>query len=171
MRSYLLYGTVVLATFSAVANACNSNGPKFDGDISKILKPGGSCPSGTSQHRGEHGTTCCCYDGCCWDNCRTQIPPEGKCLASFETATWTYDYKNKFWVLLKGPKKSLVPQKPASGCPSGTHAYGGTCCCEDGCCWDKCGSVDPNNHGDCLKGTGAIWVRNNAAGGWRAQVQ
>ena len=73
-------------------------------------------------------------------------------------------------IFILGPKKSLVPKKPASGCPTGTHPYSGTCCCEDGCCWDKCTAADPNNHGDCLKGTGAKWVRNDAAGAWRAQV-
>ena len=34
---------------------------------------------------------------------------------------------------------------------------------------DNCGSADPNNHGDCLKGTDAIWIQNCAKGGWKAQ--
>ena len=64
----------------------------------------------------------------------------------------------------------LVPKKPVSGCPQGTNAYGHTCCCRNGCCWDNCRSVDPNTYGDCLKGTGAIWARDSVAGKWRAQI-
>ena len=120
---------------------------------------------------GEREETCCCHDGCCWNNCRTQIPPEGKCVQYFDSATWTWDYKNKFWVLTDGPKQSLIPKKPSSGCPSGTHSYYGTCCCEDACCWNNCRSADPNNHGNCLKGTDAIWVRNSAKGIWVAQIE
>ena len=115
--------------------------------------------------------TCCCGDACCWNNCRWQIPPEGKCVSYFDSATWNWDPKHKFWVLTDGPKQSLIPKKPSSGCPSGTHSYYGTCCCEDGCCWNNCRSADPNNHGNCLKGTDAIWVRNSAKGIWVAQIE
>ena len=64
----------------------------------------------------------------------------------------------------------LVPKKPASGCPQNSFAYGPTCCCENGCCWDSCSSEDPNNHIDCLKGTGAIWARDSIAETWKAQI-
>merc|ERR1712018_284089 len=163
---------VALAAFVVGTNACNANGPRFDGDISKILGPRCSsktCPSGSYKyHHGENGPTCCCYDGCCFDRCLTQIPPEGKCLAGTKSSRWIYDYKNKYWVLLKGPQEWKVPKPPATGCPSSTHYWSphhntrGTCCCDHGCCWDHCGAADPNNYGDCLKGTGAEWVRNNA---------
>ena len=71
---------------------------------------------------------------------------------------------------IKGISWDLVPKKPASGCPQGTNAYGDTCCCGNGCCWDSCRSADPNTHGDCLKGTGAIWARDDVAGNWKAQI-
>ena len=69
---------------------------------SDILKPSGQCPAGTHGYNGEHGKTCCCYDRCCWDKCRSQIPPEGKCLSSFNSAQWKYDYTKQYWVLTAG---------------------------------------------------------------------
>ena len=70
-----------------------------------------------------------------------------------------------------GPTKALVPKIPASGCPGGSYAYRGfTCCIVEGCCWDKCGNMDPMDKGDWLKGTGAEWKRNSAKGYWMAQT-
>ena len=78
---------------------------------------------------------------------------------------------SKMLNLFPVPETWKIPQMPATGCPAGTHQHFGTCCCKHGCCWSWCVADDPNNLGDCLKGTGAKWVRNNATGGWMAQVR
>ena len=69
-----------------------------------------------------------------------------------------------------GISRDLVPKKTARGCPQGSYAYGDTCCCENGCCWDTCSTADPNIYSDCLTGTGAIWARDSVAGNWKAQI-
>ena len=175
MAFKLAYLSLFLAFFVATTLSCNTSRV----DRSKIIKPrvGGPCSpigayTGTFPNMdGKNEYTCCCGHGCCYNNCKWQIPPEGKCVSYFDSATWNWDPKHEFWVLTDGPKDSLIPKKPSSGCPSGTHSYYGTCCCEDGCCWNNCRSADPNNHGNCLKGTDAIWVRNSAKGIWVAQIE
>jgi len=168
MKSYVIL--FALAASISATSACQAKV-----DPSKILRPVNKCPSGLKTVQGEHGKTCCCADGCCWDNCRLDEAPEGKCVdvsvnGEYST-TWTYDGGNKFWVLLAGPKSKLIPKKPASGCPDGTFSHWSTalkdqtCCYDDGCCWDKCNT---NSHK--LKGMKAEWVRNSAKAFWVAQL-
>jgi len=135
-----------------------------------------NCPSGTKKYKADNGgPTCCCSDYCCWDNCRRETAPEGKCVDvtvnGERSTTWTYDGGKKFWVLVAGPKLSLVPRKPASGCPAGTYTHYSTglrqhtCCYSEGVCWDK-----SSNNDHSLKGIGAEWVRNSAKRFWMAQM-
>ena len=168
-----------LAFFVATTLSCNTSRV----DRSKIIKPrvGGPCPpigayTGTFPNMdGKNEYTCCCGDGCCYNNCKWQIPPEGKCVRWDNypaSTTWKWDSKYKTWALIEGPKESLVPKKPKSGCPSSAPiAQRNTCCCAESCCWDACNWADPNNAGRCLKGQDAIWVRNSAQGIWIAQIK
>ena len=54
----------------------------------------------------------------------------------------------------------LKDDKDVGGsCPSPTHKYGDNCCCEGGCCWDKC----PKNKASqiCLQGVpNSQWIFN-----------
>merc|ERR1711890_15507 len=110
MVSYMIL--FALAASIGVTSACQAKV-----DPSRILRPAGKCPSGHTYRADNGGNTCCCSDYCCWDNCRRDHAPEGKCVDvsvnGERSTTWTYDGGKKFWVLLEGPKFSLVPKKPA----------------------------------------------------------
>ena len=47
---------------------------------------GGTCPLG----RDSYAETCCCSNGCCWDRCTIDTPPQ-ICISDIPGAEWVYN--------------------------------------------------------------------------------
>ena len=51
---------------------------------------GGSCPTGTYKHPYSGVDSCCCSNGCCWDKCTENNPPD-TCIEKVPGASWRYN--------------------------------------------------------------------------------
>ena len=60
---------------------------------------GGACPPPTYKYWDQ----CCCSNGCCWENCRSNAPPVA-CLSGVLGAKWIYNSKLGYYqaVLVNG---------------------------------------------------------------------
>ena len=64
-------------------------------------KPEGGCPA--PSFPSSYLSTCCCGEGCCWDNCNTPPdgfdPPPDDCLkGAIPTSKWFKDTQKHVWV-------------------------------------------------------------------------
>ena len=70
--------------------------------------------------------------------------------------------KNWYNKLLFGPNDVVGG---SNTCPSSTYLWNSQCCCGSGCCWDQCGSNDPN----CIEDVpDSKWVFNDNLGYYQA---
>ena len=51
---------------------------------------GGYCPEPTYQYTYEGADFCCCSDGCCWDRCLSEVPPND-CIEVVPNSKWEYN--------------------------------------------------------------------------------
>jgi len=71
-----------------------TSGRKFN--IDGPLNVGGKCPSPTYEYTHQGIDYCCCGDGCCWDKCTYDTPPD-ECLANVPNSSWYYDQGDGYW--------------------------------------------------------------------------
>ena len=133
------------------------------------LDVGGSCPKNTYQYSEIH---CCCgiqSEGiqCCWNKCTWEVPPEN-CLEEVPNSQWVYHVRLGYYIAMQnwkgdsivGIQNTFLPWGP---CPENTKPAWDTCCCFEGCCWDKCWVDNPPE--ECLPNIPDLqWAKNEAKG-------
>ena len=165
-NSYLFFkdpSTIILThlivSHVAKSDACSQGLTVLTGHIDV----GGSCPKNTYQYSEIH---CCCGAQCCWNKCTWEVPPEN-CLKEVPNSQWIYHARLGYYIALQNWKGDLSETAGFSEwetCPENTKSYRDTCCCYDGCCWNKCPSKD-NPPKECLpKMSGLQWAKNETNG-------
>ena len=80
-------------------------------------------------------------------------------------------YCPKIGVCIISVKTELFGPKDFNGnCPAPSYKYAKSCCCQNGCCWDKC-RVTSKPPKDCIKEVpNSQWIYEEELGFYRAFI-